>query len=244
MRFVLLQVRDDPPAAEQERLCFLEACRLEPEQLDCVNLTQEPRVPITRLRGADALLVGGAGAHTATRTYSFTPALESLILQAVESGLPFFGSCFGHHALVRALGGAVVTDHQAGEVGTFEIELTPSGRRDPLLAGFPQRFTAQLGHHDRVRQLPAGMLELAQSQRCRHQLLRLAGKPVYSSQFHAEMTDQHLLARLEMYRDTYVAERTSLEEISSCLAPSPWADRLLSRFRDGVSSAGGAGEGV
>jgi len=244
VRFVLLQIRDDAAAAEQERLCFLEACRLEPEQLDCINLTEEPRVPTTRLRGTDGLLVGGAGAHTATRTYSFTPALESLILQAVASGLPFFGSCFGHHALVRALGGEVVTDHQAGEVGTFEIELTASGCRDPLLAGFPRRFTAQLGHHDRVRQLPAGMVELAQSQRCRHQLLRLAGKPVYSSQFHAEMTDQHLLARLEMYRDTYVAERTSLEEISSCLAPSPWADRLLRRFREGVASAGSVGEGV
>ena len=134
-----------------------------------------------------------------------------------------------------------MTDHRAGEVGTFEIELTAAGRRDPLLEGFPDRFAAQLGHHDRVQTLPPGLVELAASQRCRFQLLRLADKPVYSSQFHAEMTDQHLLARLEMYRDSYLAERTSLDEVSSSLQPSPWADRLLRRFRALVTPATGDG---
>ena len=239
MRFVLLQVRDDLPAEDQERLCFLEACSLEPEQLECINLTREPNIAWSQLAGCEALLVGGAGAYSATRTYGFTGSLEDLIRQAVDSELPFFGSCFGHHAMVRALGGTVVTDHQTGEVGTFEIGLTAAGRQDPLLDGFPDRFAAQLGHHDRVQTLPEGMVELAASKRCRFQLLRVAGKPVYSSQFHAEMTDQHLLARLEMYRDTYLEERTSLDEISNSVQPSPWADRLLSRFRTLASPAVG-----
>lgn len=241
MRFVLLQVRDDPPAEEQERLCFLEACGLEPEQLDCINLTRDPYITWTRVADSRALVVGGAGSYSATQTHEFTRPLEGLIRQAIDSDLPFFGSCFGHHALVRALGGSVVTDHQAGEVGTFEIELTAAGRRDSLLLGFPDRFAAQLGHHDRVQTLPSGLVELAASQRCRYQLLRLADKPVYSSQFHAEMTDQHLLARLEMYRDTYLAERTSLDEVSSSVWPSPWADRLLRRFRALVTNESGDG---
>ena len=242
MRFVLIQVRDDMPAEDQERLCFLEACGLEPEQLECINLTREPDIAWSQLAGCEALLVGGAGAYSATQTYGFTSNLEDVIRQAVDSGLPFFGSCFGHHAMVRALGGSVVTDHQTGEVGTFEIELTSAGRRDPLLADYPDRFAVQLGHHDRVQTLPEGMVELAASQRCRFQMLRLVGKPVYSSQFHAEMTDQHLLARLEMYRDTYLAERTSLDEISSSVQPSPWADRLLSRFRSLEKPAAGSAE--
>ena len=242
MRFVLLQVRDDLPAEDQERLCFLEACGLEPEQLECINLTRQSNIAWSQLAGCAALLVGGAGAYSATRTYDFTSSLEDLIRQAVASGLPFFGSCFGHHAMVRALGGRVVTDHQTGEVGTFEIELTAVGRRDSLLEGFPDRFAAQLGHHDRVQILPEGIVELAASQRCRFQLLRVVGKPVYSSQFHAEMTDQHLLARLEMYRDTYLAERTSFDEISDSVQPSPWADRLLSRFRTLASPTAMGGE--
>lgn len=230
MKVVLLQVRDDEPAAAQERLCFLEACGLEPGELECINLVREPDLPLSRLTGAEALLVGGAGSHTATREYAFSGDLESAVRHVVLEGRPFFGSCFGHHILVKALGGRVITRHEAGEVGTFDIELTPAGRSEPLVEGFPHRFAAQLGHHDQVETLPEGLTELAYSSRCRFQLLRVTGKPAYCSQFHCEMTDQHLAARLEMYRDTYLSERTTREEFSGSLRPSPWADQLLGRF--------------
>ena len=230
MRVVLLQVRDDEHAEAQERLCFLEACGLEPQQLTSVNLVTQPEVSWPQIESADALIVGGAGAHSATHPYPFTAGLESLIRQAVAASKPFFGSCFGHHVLVTALGGRVVTDHAAGEVGTFDIDLTTAGHEDPLLEGFPGRFPAQLGHHDRVTVKPPELVELAFSNRCRYQLLRVVDKPVYSSQFHCELTDQHLKARLEMYRDTYLAEETAREELSSTIRPSPWADSLLRRF--------------
>lgn len=230
MRVVLLQVRDDEPAEAQERLCFLEACRLAPDQLESINLIQQPRIDWSEIEGADAILVGGAGAHSATRRYEFSAPLEAVVRRAVVESVPFFGSCFGHHILVTAMGGHVVTDHETGEVGTFEIELTPAGREEPMLAGYPERFAAQLGHHDRVETLPEGFVELARSERNRFQMLTVLGKPVYSSQFHCELTEQHLLARLEMYRDTYLAEQTDREELSDRIGPSPWADRLLERF--------------
>jgi GMP synthase (glutamine-hydrolysing) len=184
----------------------------------------------SQLAGADALMVGGAGAHTVTRSYRFSDLLEELVRTAIARGVPFFGSCFGHHLLVQALGGRVVTDHDSGEVGTFDVELTEAGRRDPLLAGIPSRFAVQLGHHDRVDRLPVGLVELAASERCRHQILRLIGQPVYSTQFHSEMNEHHLAARLEMYRHTYLADRTRDQEISVAVRPSPWAELLLGRF--------------
>jgi len=230
VRVILLQIRDDEPAAAQERLCFLEACDLEPQELLSINLVQEPRLPLSKIAEAHALLVGGAGSHSATHEYEFTEDLEKAVRWVVAEGRPFFGSCFGHHVLVKALGGQIVTQHHAGEVGTFDIDLTQAGHSDPLVEGFPHRFAAQLGHHDRVESLPEGLIELAFSHRCRYQLLRVVGKPAYSSQFHCEMTDQHLRVRLEMYRDTYLAERTTMDEFSGLLRPSPWADGLLRRF--------------
>ncbi len=230
MRVVLLQVRDDEPAEAQERFCFLEACGLEPDELEAINLLRRPEIAWSEVQSADAVLVGGAGAHSATRRYEFTEPLEALLRRVVAEGKPMFGSCFGHHLLVTALGGTVVTDHASGEVGTFDIELTAAGREDPLLEGYPGRFTAQLGHHDRVVELPRGLVELARSRRCRFQMLTVAGKPIYSSQFHSELTDQHLEARLGMYRDTYLAELTSDHELSDRIRPSPWADALLGRF--------------
>ena len=230
MQVLLLQIRGDRPAEQQERLCFLEATGLREEELISINLVDRPVIEWSEVSRFDALFVGGAGGHTATSRYDFTPYLDNVILRAIDADLPYFGSCFGHHALVKALGGDVVTDHHAGEVGTFDVALTNLGRTDELLRGFPSRFAAQLGHHDRIDSLPAGMVELAFSARCRHQMLRLEHRSVYSTQFHSELSREHLAARLEMYRDTYLSERATAEEISRTLRPSPWSDRLLARF--------------
>lgn len=243
MHFVLLQIREDEPAAAQERLCFLESCGLGVHELQCFNLVREPRLGWESVADAAGLFVGGAGSHSAADDYEFSADLEAIIRQAVQTGMPFFGSCFGHHALVRALGGQVVNDHASGEIGTFDIELTEEGLQDPLVDGFPGRFAVQLGHHDRIEALPNGFIELACSERCRYQLLRLIGRPVYSSQFHCEMSDAHLRVRLEMYRDTYLSERATRDEVSRSLRPSPWADKLLGRFVDSLDLEGRTGPG-
>ena len=229
---VLVQVRGDEAAEAQEQLCFLETAGLEPEEMDCINVVREPDVSWSRVEAADVLFLGGAGAHSATREFDFTRPLGDLVSRWIEEGRPLFGSCWGHHFLVQMLGGEVVTDHAAGEVGTFDIELTEAGANDPLFADVPKRFAAQLGHHDRVEKLPTGCEELAFSDRCRHQALRLSGRPVYGTQFHSEMNESHLQARLMMYRDTYLEERTGEDELSATVRPSPHAERLLARFLD------------
>ncbi len=231
-RVLLLQVRDEPKAEEQERLCFLEAAGLRPERLTCHNLVNEPQLAWSWARGFDVVMVGGAGAHTVTASYPFSEALRETLLRLVDERRPLFASCYGHHALVDALGGLVVTDHATGEVGTFGVELTEAGRRDPLFAGLPSRFAVQLGHHDRVDRLPEGLVELAASERCPCQALRAPGRPIYSTQFHSEMTMIHMQARLIWYRDGYLAERATPDEVSRLLAPSDEAATLIRRFFD------------
>ena len=229
-RALLLQVRDEPRAEEQERLCFLEAAELPPDRMTCHNLVEEPRLPWSRVREHDVVMVGGAGAHTVTDSYPFSAGLRETLLRLVDEGRPLFASCYGHHALVDALGGAVVTDHTTGEVGTFDVELTEAGRCDPLFVGLPARFAVQLGHHDRVDRLPTGLVELAASERCPFQALRATGLPVYSTQFHSEMTMEHMTARLMWYRASYLPGRATPEEISRVLRPSDEAALLIRRF--------------
>ncbi len=213
-RVLLLQVRDEPRAEEQERLCFVEAAGLPPERLICRNLVRDPRLAWPWVREFDVVMVGGAGAHTVTEDYPFSDALRETLLRLVGEGRPLFASCYGHHALVDAMGGVVVTDRTTGEVGTFEVELTQAGRSDPLFAGLPARFSVQLGHHDRVDRLPAELVELAASKRCPFQALRASGLPIYSTQFHSEMTVEHMVARLLWYRDGYLDERMTPEEVA------------------------------
>lgn len=227
---LLLQVRDELRAEEQERLCFLEAAELRPEQLTCQNLVLEPRLPWDRVREFDAVMVGGAGAHTVTCSYPFSEVLRETLLRLVNEGRPLFASCYGHHALVDALGGRVVTDHTTGEVGTFEVELSEAGRADPLFSGLPSRFAVQLGHHDRVDRLPEGLVELAASDRCPFQALRAPGLPIYSTQFHSEMTMEHMEARLMYYASGYLPDHVTPDEVSQMLEPSHEAAVLIRRF--------------
>jgi len=239
-RAVLLQVRAHLEARDHERLCFMESGGLSPQELDCVDLVQQPDLHWDRLKGADVVFIGGAGEFTARGDYPFTAPLLAVVRRLAAAGTPLLGSCWGHHFLVRALGGKVVLDRERAEVGTFPIELTAQGREDPLFGSFPQRFPAHLGHHDRVAELPPGCVELGRSERCGHQIVRLAGKPIYGTQFHAEMNREHMKARLLMYRDSYLPREMEASEFERLLRDTPDAAGLLRRFLQTFCQSGAA----
>lgn len=231
IRVALIQVRDHEPAAEQERLCFLRRCRLDEGQLRVHNLVHEPFLDWDDVADADAVMIGGAGGHSATQVYPFTAPLIEVVGRLLEEDRPFFGSCWGHQFLAQVLGGTVIEDTEAAEVGTFDVEVTPAGHRDPLLARLPPRFAVQLGHNDRIFEEPRGIEVLASSERCAHQIIRVVGKPAYGSQFHSEMNDDDMRLRVHMYRDVYIGRgEEAVAAFSRRLRPSPEADRLLDLF--------------
>lgn len=228
-RILLVQVRSQRAAERQEVACFRERLGVGEGSLLCWNVIDRPLIRWRDVADADAVILGGAGAHSVTRPYPFTEPLTEVVLRLLADDRPVFGSCWGHQFLALVLGGSVRTDALREEVGTFAVELTDAGAADPLFAGFPRRFTAQLGHHDRVVELPPGAVELAFSAACRNQALRLAGKPVYGTQFHPELSRERIRERLLMYRDGYLRDGGEAR-VDSMLAPSPWADRLLEQF--------------
>ena len=101
---------------------------------------------------------------------------------------------------------------------------------DPLLAEFPERFHVQLGHNDRVSELGPGWVDLAQSEVCENQLIRLDGSPVYGTQFHSEMDEERLRERILVFLKDYVADEAAYQKILWSLRPSIEADRLLELF--------------
>ncbi len=230
MKVLLLQVRGHAKAEAQEIVCFEEALGDYAENLDRHNLVSEPRLRWSDLDGVDLLLLGGAGAHTVTREYEFTPYLNEALERWIESGRTFFGSCYGHHVMAKLYGAEVIEDPATEEVGTFEVRLTEAGCNDPVFSGLPARFPAQLGHHDRVAGLPERLLELADSKRCRNQALRVKGRPAYSTQFHPELSLARMRDRLMMYRDGYLGSDVTLNGLLETLRPSPDSGRLLRRF--------------
>lgn len=230
IRVVLVQVRGLLEAKRHEVWCIRQCTGLEPEQLYTWNVVDRPQIRWGELLGADALLIGGSGDHSVTEDYPFMPWLTEVVRNAAAVGKPLFGICWGHHMLARALGGKVRTDPASEEVGTFEVELTPAGQDDPLFAGSPARFAANLVHHDCVSELPPGFVELARNVTCRNQAIRLAGQPLYGTQFHGEMTPDQLRRRLLMYREAYIESEEEAAAVVDRLQPTAEAHGLLRRF--------------
>ncbi|MFT4603971.1 MAG: GMP synthase (glutamine-hydrolyzing) [Rhodothermales bacterium] len=201
----LLQARGEPEMEAQEQGCFLERCRLAPEQLISRNVLHDT-INRDLLDGIDAFMIGGAGAYSATQTYDWTPAALDLIQQAAEIGMPTFGSCWGHQMIARALGGTVEHDPTRAEMGCHKIRLTNAGQADQLFRGFPKSFLANMGHHDRVTMLPPGAVEMAMNDSQPNQAFRMEGLPIYGTQFHSELDARRERDRLHAYREHYLAE--------------------------------------
>lgn len=238
LRVLLLQIRDEPEVERQEQDCFLHFSGLAPDQFTFRNLVERPGVVAQDVRGFDAVVIGGAGAHSVTEEYPFTAPLAAVVEEMVALRQPLFGSCWGHQFIAKALGGSVITDLERKELGTFDIELTPAGEADPWLLGLPRRFGVQLGHHDRVVRLPEGAVELASSARCPNQAFRLPDAPVYGAQFHVELDRERMLDRANVYREEYLSDHGAMESLEQALRPSPESATLLRRFLSRVVAAG------
>jgi GMP synthase (glutamine-hydrolysing) len=176
------------------------------------------------------VLIGGAGGYSVTEEHPFSPWLREVFEQLVEEDRPVFGSCWGHQFMALATGGEVIVDRERSEVGSFKITLTPEGASDRLFEGFPERFYVQLGHNDRISRLSEHWTELAASELCPNQAIRLIGKPVYGTQFHSEMDEARLRERLQVYLQEYVPDPEAYDRLMKNLRPSPQADRILDRF--------------
>ena len=216
----------------QEQTCFLERARLRPGQLRAVNVARGDDPDSISLDDVDALLIGGAGKYSATQTHPWTEGLHGLVRRAAEQALPTLGSCWGHQVMARALGGRVVHAPDRSELGCRWVELTEAGANDPLFCRFPSRFQANMGHHDRVVELPPGTTELAHNDQP-HQAFRLDDAPVYGTQFHSELDAKRERERILEYRDYYrsaLPDAKSVRHVLDSLADTTEVDHLLYDF--------------
>lgn len=232
IKVLLIQARDTDDIERQEQRCFVERCRLRIDQFRPVNVVRDA-LDLGLLDGVDAVMIGGAGEYSVTRDYAWTPTLLALIREIAERDLPLFGSCWGHQLIARAFGGEVRFDPERAEFGSRFVELTEAGEKDRLLRDFPRRFRANMGHHDRVTRLPENAVELAFNPSQRNQAFRIAGKPIYGSQFHSELDAERERERLLRYRANYIEELGSEErfqEILTSLVETSEVDHLLHDF--------------
>jgi GMP synthase (glutamine-hydrolysing) len=203
--FLLLSIRGEQAAAENEYGSFLRFTGLDEAELPLVNLATDPLPDLDLDDWSGVLLGGGAwNASDPDETKSEAqrraePAIAALLDEVVERDFPFLGACYGIGTLGLHQGG-VVDRSWPEPVGPLSVTLTPEGAADPVFAGVPQDFAAYGGHKEAMVRLPATAVRLATSAACPVQAFRV-GKNVYAMQFHPELDYEGICTRIEVYKD-------------------------------------------
>lgn len=233
VRVLLLQVRLNEDMRQHELVHFCRSGRLELSQVTAIDGLREELKP-EHLDGKQLFVIGGSGEYSVFEKLPFIPVLDTMLARCRAEDIPLFGSCWGGQYMAMALGGEVITDEANEEVGSFELSTTPAAANDQLFRGFPAKFVAQLGHHQRVSRLPAGAVTLASSERCPVQAFTWPGSAQYGFQFHAELTKEGLIERITYYQESYAPQPGVLEALIGSVQASPQTDNLLATFIERV----------
>lgn len=204
--FLLLSIRAEQAAADEEYAAFVRFLDLDPINVVRVQLGVED-VPVRTVADLDQWsgIVLGGGAFTysdpeptkSSRQVRAETQLTALLDLVVAEDFPFLGVCYGIGTLGNHQGGVVGREFPEA-VGPLSITLTPEGQADPLFAGLPTDFAAYGGHKESLSALPSHAVRLATSRDCPVQAFRV-GHNVYATQFHPELDLAGLLTRIEVY---------------------------------------------
>ena len=201
--FLLLSIRAEERAAEEEYDAFRRFLQVAPEGLHRVRLGVEPCEIGDLDRWAGVVLGGGAftvsdpEAEKSPEQRLTETDLARLLDDVVAADFPFLGACYGIGTLGTHQGGSIDRSHPEA-VGPLSVTLTDEGLVDPLFAGLPRDFAAYGGHKEALARLPANATLLATSAACPVQAFRV-GRHVYATQFHPELDLAGLLTRISVY---------------------------------------------
>ena len=217
--FLLLSIRADDAAADNEYASFLSLAGLEEGDLRRVRLDRRALGGID-LRDWSGIWLGGGPFNYSDPKESKSEVqrrveadLRGLLDAVVRADFPFLGACYG----IGALGNhqrAVLGRRYAEPVGLVRVALTPPGRRDPVLRELPATFDAFTGHKEAITMLPGHAVLLASSAGCPVQAFRI-GSNVYATQFHPELDAEGLCTRIDVYKHAGYFPPTQAEELKA-----------------------------
>jgi GMP synthase (glutamine-hydrolysing) len=216
---LLLSIRADDAAADNEYESFLTLAGLEEDELRRVRLEQRALGNVD-LRDWSGIWVGGGPFNYTEPDEKKSPVqrrveadLNRLLDTVVEADFPFLGACYGVGALGSHQGG-VIDRRYAEPVGTVRVTLTAAGRSDPLLGELPGEFEAFTGHKEAVSELPGHAVLLASSAACPVQAFRV-GANGYATQFHPELDAAGISTRVDVYKHAGYFHPSEAEKIKA-----------------------------
>lgn len=236
-RFLVLQLRPEDEAAEEEFEALLSRGGLSGGEVHRIRLDQGPIPPVSLDDFAGIIVGGGPGcvSDPPEKKDPLEARMEAdvmgLMPEVLARDMPFLGCCYGMGILGSTLGAPVGKGRYSEPIGGVDCTVTEDGARDPLLAGLPSAFRALVGHKEAVEALPPGAVHLVAAAPCPFQMIR-AGKNVYATQFHPEAKGENFAARVDIYQDRGYFDPAEADALKArCLAEVVTVpERILSGF--------------
>ncbi len=206
--FLILQLRPETEASDDEFAAFLAKGGLAIEQTRRIRLERQPLPKNLNLAGYAGVIVGGGPGcvsdledEKSDVDKRIEKAILSLMPAIVESDIPYLGCCYGIGILAHFLGSTVNKKRYGESVGAVECYLTNEGRNDRILENAPDKFMAFVGHKEALQELPVGCKHLLSSGPCPYQMIRYKNN-IYATQFHPEADSEVFEARIRLYKNS------------------------------------------
>ncbi len=234
---LILQLRPEDATSESEYACILRRGGLRAEDTRRIRIERHGIPDGLDLDDYAAIIVGGSPFDISTpedNKTSIQKKIEAdfnkLLEQVVTRDFPFLGACSGNGLLGNYLGTSISTKYREA-VGCVTLDITEQGKRDPLLAGFPDRIDVLLGHKEAVDTTPKEAVLLVTGSVCPVQMFRV-GNNVYATQFHPEADAGEFSLRIDIYRNHGYFEPHEADDLKKRVSqkPTPYAHEILRRF--------------
>lgn len=124
--------------------------------------------------------------------HPWVAGLLDFIRRTASEGAPLYGTCFGHQAIAKALGGTVEKNPQGWEFGRIETVLIQpwDGATLPL--------SLYAAHNEQVTALPPMARQSGETPGCSNAAFAI-GRKVWTTQYHPEMTGPFVTALVDEY---------------------------------------------
>lgn len=163
-----------------------------------VRLFDGEPVPGNLDRYSGLIILGGPMNVYEEDKYPFLKDEDRLIKKAMDRNVPILGICLGGQLIAKA-SNATVRKGVKKEIGWYELNLTPGGRKDTIFKDFPEKLTVFQWHGDTF-DIPEDATHIARSALFPNQAFRI-GDNVYGLQFHLEVTGDMIRRWISEYQD-------------------------------------------
>ena len=236
--FLILQLRPETEAADEEFAALTRRAGLGPEQVHRLRLDQSDLPKDLNLSVFSGVIVGGGPGCVSDPPEAKDPLearIEAQILglmpRIVAEDVPFLGCCYGIGILGRHLGAPVSKDRHGEAIGPISCQRRPESAGDPLLDGLPEAFEVLVGHKEALDALPDGAVHLLEGARCPIQMLRYRDR-IYATQFHPEADGASFALRIRVYREKGYFHPDEADDLIARCAPvrTEISGRILANF--------------